>query len=129
MIDEDGAGQPEFDHRRRIGTGTFETHTSCSVNATDHPCWSAHPVGEVGEIDHHTVMVWIEADCVEDASIGQIRDRRVPFAVVAAAGQPTHKIGTPLTPTRSTAHRQAELGGDQPAAGPDLPAAAWTRGL
>jgi hypothetical protein len=130
MVDQDGAGQPEFEHRRRIGTSLLEAHAACAVHASDNPrrsAFAACAAGQVGEIDHHTVVLRVEADCVENASIGQLGGWCVPIRLAPAARQPTQQIATARPPTSSSTDQPAEPNADRQDLCPDLQTVASNR--
>ena len=130
MFDEDGAGQPKFEHRRRIGTSVLEAHSACAVHASDHPrrsAFTARTTGQVGEIDHHTVVLRVEADSVKDAPISQLGGWCVPIGLPPAARQPTQQIATARPPTSSSTDQPASPNADRQDLSPDLQPVASNR--
>ena len=130
MIDEHGTGQAEFEHRRRIGTSLLEAHTAGAVYAPNHPrppTPAACTAGQVGEINHDTVVLRVEADRVENAPIGQLGGWCVPIGLTPAARQPTQQSATARPPISSGTDQPAEPNANRQELCPDLQPVASSR--
>ncbi|MGK0424874.1 MAG: hypothetical protein ACJAZD_002401 [Ilumatobacter sp.] len=130
MIDEHGTGQPEFEHRRRIGTSLLEAHTAGAVYAPNHPrppTPAACTAGQVGEINHDTVVLRVEADRVKNAPISKLRSWCVPIGLTPAARQPTQQSATARPPISSSTDQPAEPNANRQDLCPDLQPVASSR--